>query len=1046
MRCERCGGTIAGAASRCPGCGASIGIGVLTPPPKGATEPSAGAESADRTPRPGTDPGDGDAPTILTGGDQLTVLAPQSHATPSTNRSASAAPSTDHGPLGVGQAFGSRYHIIKMLGVGGMGAVYQAWDAELAEAVAIKVIRPEVTADPQTADEVARRFKRELVLARQVTHKNVVRIHDLGEMDGIKYITMPYIEGDDLATLIKKHNGLPVPRALRITRSIVSGLVAAHAAGIVHRDLKPANIMIDAEEEAMIMDFGIARSTGAPVGNRVPGAQTIVDNIRQAASSPQDATVYGAVVGTVEYMAPEQARGVAVDQRADVYALGLIFYDMLVGRSRGAAVGNLLVELQARMEKPPPSVKTLVPEVPDALEAVISRCLEPDPGKRFQSTADLLSELGRLDDNGEAIRIKRVVGLPIVWAVVSLALMLLATTWYFAQKSAVPEQRPAVSVLIADFENRANDPVFERSLEQALGIAVEGASFVNTFPRDEAEKIVATLKAGNRLDENAARLVSRREGINIILAGAIETRNAGYTISVKAIDSANGNTLGTASASAASKADVLKAVGSVASRIRSTLGDATPESKKVQVADAVSTGSLEALADFSRAQDLLHNLKDEEAITHYRRATERDPNFGRAYANWATAAGNLGRRDEAAELWKKALALTDRMTDRERYRTLAGYHLAVTQNYEKAIESYNELIKNYPYDSSGHVNLALAHFYKRDFAKALEVGRTSIQIDSRDLINRSNYALYAMYAGHFKTAAEEAQKVIERDPKAFRAYMPLAVAALANSDRMAAGEAYARMAQADAQGAAVANIGLADLAMYEGRFGDAIALLKSRVAEDQKTKDTAYGPTNLLMLAEAYEIDGTPGPALQAVRAAVKMAPRRDSVAVPAARLLARLGNETEAQAIASGLSQRLEAHRRAYAATIEGEIAQKRQRTVDAVTAFLGALKLTDLWLARFDLGVAYVQAGHYAEGLTDLLLCQKRRGEASSIFLDDVPSFRYLATLPYWLGRAEEGVGNRAAAAEHYKNYLQIRSAAKRDPLAVDARRRLTNLSPVP
>ena len=369
-----------------------------------------------------------------------------------------------------------------MLGVGGMGAVYQAWDAELGVAVAIKVIRPEVTADPSTAAEVARRFKRELVLARQVTHKNVVRIHDLGEIDGIKYITMPYIEGDDLATLIKKNNGLPVPRALRIARSIVSGLVAAHAAGVVHRDLKPANIMIDAEERPMIMDFGIARSTGAPVGNRMPGAQTIVDNIRQAASSPQDATVYGAVVGTVEYMAPEQARGVSVDQRADVYALGLIFYDMLVGRSRGAAVGNLLVELQARMEKPPPSVKTLVQEVPDAVEAVISRCLEPDPGKRFQSTADLLSELGQLDDKGEAIRVKRVVGLPIVWAVVSLALMLLATTWCFAQKSVGPEEHAAVSVLIADFENRANDPVFDRSLEQALGIAVEGASFVNTFP------------------------------------------------------------------------------------------------------------------------------------------------------------------------------------------------------------------------------------------------------------------------------------------------------------------------------------------------------------------------------------------------------------------------------------------------------------------------------------------------------------------------------------------------------------------------------------
>ena len=393
MICTKCGKTTPGALKRCIGCGARLAeqpgageflrgefpelterhadpteqqaaTGVLTPTPPMPTPPTpmptlptsvfpTVATVAD-TPvptraAPGPDPGDGDAPTILAGGDQLRVLASHSPATPSgpdetvllpadrasryerpTNGSASAALRTDDGPLAVGQAFGPRYHIIRMLGVGGMGAVYQAWDAELGLAVAIKVIRPEITADPQTAADVARRFKRELVLARQVTHKNVVRIHDLGEIDGIKYITMPYIEGDDLATLIKKHNDLPVPRALRITRSIVSGLVAAHTAGVVHRDLKPANIMIDAEGEALIMDFGIARSTGAPVGNRMPGEQTIVDNLRQVAKQA-DATVYGAVVGTVAYMAPEQARGVSVDQRADVYALGLIFYDMLVG-------------------------------------------------------------------------------------------------------------------------------------------------------------------------------------------------------------------------------------------------------------------------------------------------------------------------------------------------------------------------------------------------------------------------------------------------------------------------------------------------------------------------------------------------------------------------------------------------------------------------------------------------------------------------------------------------------------------------------------------
>ena len=226
----------------------------------------------------------------------------------------------DTGPLGIGQAFGSRYHVIRLLGIGGMGAVYQAWDAELGVSVAIKVIRREIMADPTTGAEVQRRFKRELLLARQVTHKNVVRIHDLGEIDGIKYITMAFVDGVDLRP---SQAGRQAPGRERHAHRevIVSGLVAAHAAGVVHRDLKPANIMIGPDDEALIMDFGIARSTAgrrtvaARHGRCRPPSQQGT-RIRLTA-----ATTAGGVAGTVEYMAPEQARG-AVDQRADVYASG----------------------------------------------------------------------------------------------------------------------------------------------------------------------------------------------------------------------------------------------------------------------------------------------------------------------------------------------------------------------------------------------------------------------------------------------------------------------------------------------------------------------------------------------------------------------------------------------------------------------------------------------------------------------------------------------------------------------------------------------------
>src|SRR5438034_7279375 len=239
-------------------------------------------------------------------------------------------------------------------------------------------------ADPAAAAEVERRFKRELLLARQVTHKNVVRIHDLGEIDGIKYITMAYVNGADLATLIRKHGGQTAAKTLRIARSVVSGLVAAHTAGVVHRDLKPANIMVDATDEALIMDFGIARSTAEPVARTGP-VNPGRPGARRSLAKYTDATAVGAIVGTVEYMAPEQARGQEVDQRADVYAFGLILYDLLAGQRRAELAGSAFGELQARMEQPPPPIKSIVPEIPEALDRIVSRCIEPDREKRFQT-------------------------------------------------------------------------------------------------------------------------------------------------------------------------------------------------------------------------------------------------------------------------------------------------------------------------------------------------------------------------------------------------------------------------------------------------------------------------------------------------------------------------------------------------------------------------------------------------------------------------------------------------------------------------------------
>src|SRR6266511_3695684 len=348
MNCGHCGASTSSSDANCRSCGRrlladapEVATAVLTPLPVPATDETDDItqlglpdlmldDDSTRFPTPnsggpvaGSD-ADDSATTFQLPDDGATTFEPVPKSRPpsgragttpaprgsSADRRDSASPpprrvpsSGQDGPLEMGQSFGTRYHIIRTLSVGGMGAVYQAWDAELSLAVAVKVIRPEIAADPVAAREIQRRFKRELLLARQVTQKNVVRIHDLGEIEGIKYITMAYVEGADLASVLRKEAKLPVPRALRIAKDIAAGLLAAHDAGVVHRDLKPANIMVDAEDTAQIMDFGIARSTarsGPDQGGAAISGTTYTDWRRDISQ-----TIPGAVVGTMDYMAPE---------------------------------------------------------------------------------------------------------------------------------------------------------------------------------------------------------------------------------------------------------------------------------------------------------------------------------------------------------------------------------------------------------------------------------------------------------------------------------------------------------------------------------------------------------------------------------------------------------------------------------------------------------------------------------------------------------------------------------------------------------------------
>ena len=937
-----------------------------------------------------------------------------------------------------GAAFGPRYRILRVLGKGGMGVVYKAWDDDLGIAVALKIIRPEVMADPIAGAELERRFKRELLLARQVTDPHVVRIHDLGHVEGVKYLTMSYIEGRTLAAKLRADGKLPVPEALKIMRQVAAGLAAAHSVGVVHRDLKPDNVMLDAEGHAIIMDFGISRSSSTDVAMPAPrGGPVEWNDTLDTATAAPGMTEAGAVIGTLEYMAPEQARGEPVDPRADIYAFGLILRDIVLGNIRMAGT-TALSELRTRMQAPPPAPRTVDPAISAPVDAIIRRCIEPEAAKRFQSTAELIDALNRLDEAGQLLPEPRRFGRKHAAAAFVLVSLLVGATWWLARTPTPPPQPDPTSVLITDFDISGAEGL-QGTVEQALTIAMEGAPFVTVFPRRDALALATRLGAGGdgRINVETGRLISQREGIKLMLGGAVSPASGGFDLRVRVIDPANGNVMSERGRTVGSREEILGAIALVAEDVRDGLGDTTPESVRQAQRETFTAASLEASREYSLAQDLAATYKDDEALEHYKRAIELDPNFGRAYAGSAHSASRLGRREEADQLWKKALSMIDRMTNREKYRTLGLYYGIVARNYEQAIDNYATLVKLYPADGAGHNNLALAYFSTRNFSQALVEGRRALEIYPRKLLYRGNYALYAMYATDFTAAREEAERIIKDEPTFFMAYLPLAVAALAQSDAGMARDAYKQMGATGIPGASLAAMGLADVAMYEGNLEEAVRILQEGIEVDERTTNQGLGAAKYVVLAEAFrQLQDRPR-AMAAVQKAREEGPQEEIV-VPAAAIYLWAGQSAEAEKISQALQAQFEPHRRAYGKLVEGQIAVRERRTIDAIEAFRAGLKLSDLWLLRLNLGILNVEAGRHAEALSDLELCQKRLGEAAAVFLDDVPSFRYVAPLPYWLARAQEGLGMNEPAAANYKAYLALRKNAAKDPLVLDAIRR--------